>query len=67
MPKLKTKSSAKKRFSFTGTGKIKKNTAYKRHNLTRRSKEMKRSTRGSSIMDPSDVKIVAPLLPYGRR
>ena len=67
MPKLKTKSSAKKRFSFTGTGKVKKNPAYKRHNLTRRSKEMRRSSRGPELMDPSDVKIIRPLLPYGRR
>ena len=67
MPKMKTKSAAKKRFSFTGPGKIRKNPAYKKHTLTRRSKEMRRSTRGPELLDKADVKIIRPLLPYGGR
>jgi large subunit ribosomal protein L35 len=67
MPKMKTNSSAKKRFSFTGSGKLKKNFAGKQHNLNRRSQSMKRKARGTELMDPSNVKIVRPLLPYGRK
>ena len=67
MPKMKSNSSAKKRFSFTGSGKLKRNYAKKQHNLVVRSQSMKRRTRGTTIMDPSNVKIVRPLLPYGRK
>jgi len=42
MPKLKTRSAAKKRFTFTGSGKLKRNFAFKRHNLRKRSQSMKR-------------------------
>ena len=45
MPKLKTKSSAKKRFSKTGTGKIKRNFAYKGHCLEEKTQKMKRKAR----------------------
>ncbi len=65
MPKMKTKSSAKKRFSFTASGKIKKGHAYKRHNLNRRAKDMKRSSRGTEIMSDSDARIVRKYMPYG--
>ena len=65
MPKMKTKSSAKKRFSFTASGKIKKGHAYKRHNLNRRAKDMRRSSRGTEIMSDSDAKIVRKYMPYG--
>ncbi len=41
MPKMKSKSSAKKRFSFTGTGKLKRKHAYKSHILTKKSKKTK--------------------------
>ncbi len=44
MPKLKTKSAIKKRFTFTGSGKIKRTFAFKRHNLRKRSQSMKRKT-----------------------
>ncbi|MBN2669492.1 MAG: 50S ribosomal protein L35 [Bacteroidales bacterium] len=43
MPKTKTKSSAKKRFKLTGTGKIKRKHAYKSHILTKKSKKRKRN------------------------
>jgi large subunit ribosomal protein L35 len=58
MPKLKTKSGAKKRFRLTGTGKVRMNFAFKRHNLRKRSQKMKRKARGSHIMAASDAKIV---------
>jgi len=64
MPKMKTKSSAKKRFSFTGTGKVRMNPAKKRHNLMRRSKSMKRKARGSEIMSASNAKTVRSYMPY---
>jgi len=43
MPKMKTKSGAKKRFDFTGTGKLKRKHAYKSHILTKKSKKRKRN------------------------
>ncbi len=67
MPKMKTKSAAKKRFSFTGTGKVRMNPAKKRHNLRKRSQKMKRQHRGTEIMGEIDAKIVRGYMPYGRR
>ncbi len=64
MPKLKTKSSAKKRFSFTGSGKLRRNYACKNHMLRRRSQKMIRSTRGTTIMADVDAKIVKKYMPY---
>ena len=58
MPKLKTNSSAKKRFRLTGTGKVRMNMAYKKHNLRKRSQKMKRQARGTQIMAASDAKFV---------
>ncbi len=65
MPKLKTKSGAKKRFRLTGTGKVRMNFAKKRHNLRKRSQKMKRKARGSQIMAAPDAKVVKRnFLPY---
>jgi large subunit ribosomal protein L35 len=64
MPKLKTKSSAKKRFSRTGTGKVKRNFAFKRHCLEEKPNKMKRKARGTTIMAPEDAKIVRQYMPY---
>ncbi len=58
MPKLKTNSSAKKRFRLTGSGKVRMNVAYKRHNLRKRTQKMKRHARGTQIMAESDAKFV---------
>ena len=58
MPKVKTKSSAKKRFSITGSGKIKMNQAGKRHGMIKRSSKFIRNARGSTIMSGADTKIV---------
>ena len=63
MPKLKTKSSAKKRFSLTGTGKVRANFAGKRHNLRKRPKKMKRKARGTTVLTAADARIVKACLP----
>ncbi len=62
MPKVKTKSSAKKRFTFTGTGKIKRKHAYKSHILTKKSNKRKRNLGYSTIVDPADVPNVRLML-----
>ncbi len=64
MPKMKTKSSAKKRFSTTGTGKLKRNFAYKRHCLEEKPKDMKRKARGNTLMSRPDAKMVRRYMPY---
>ncbi|MFD1313984.1 50S ribosomal protein L35 [Namhaeicola litoreus] len=55
MPKLKTKSSAKKRFKLTGTGKIKRKHAYKSHILTKKSKKRKLKLTHATLVHPTDV------------
>lgn len=65
MPKMKTKSSAKKRFSLTATGKVRKSRAFQSHNLGKKPQKLKRQRRKSDIMNPSDVKIIKSFLPYG--
>ena len=62
MPKVKTKASAKKRFSFTGTGKIKREHAYKSHILTKKSTKRKRNLTYSTIVDNTNVKAVKQML-----
>jgi large subunit ribosomal protein L35 len=57
--KLKTKSSAKKRFKFTASGLVKMGQCGKRHNMRKRSNKMIRNARGMSIMHPSDAKKVS--------
>jgi large subunit ribosomal protein L35 len=66
MPKMKTKSAAKKRIWFTGSGKPKRSHAGKRHNLTKRTKDMKRAARGTSLIAKGDVKRVKRYLLPGR-
>ena len=66
MPKMKTKSSAKKRFRVTGTGKVRANVAYKSHCLAQKSKKMKRQARGTFILDEADANIVRKFMPYAR-
>ncbi|MFQ5971350.1 MAG: 50S ribosomal protein L35 [Alphaproteobacteria bacterium] len=67
MPKLKSKSSAKKRFGFTATGKLKMKPSRMRHNLRKRPKSMKRKARHAAFMSRADAQIVGPMLPYGKR
>jgi large subunit ribosomal protein L35 len=66
MPKMKTKSGAKKRFRFTATGKVKFGPAFKRHNLRKRAQKMKRTARGAQIMAEVDRQIVLKYMPYQR-
>ena len=58
MPKMKTKSSAKKRFKLTGTGKIKRKHAFKSHILTKKSKKRKLKLTHSGLVHESDVKSI---------
>jgi len=55
MPKMKTNSSAKKRFSLTGSGKIKRKHAYKRHILTKKEKDRKRGLRSDALVSKADT------------
>ena len=64
MPKLKTKSSAKKRFRLTATGKVRAAVAFKRHNLRKRSQKMKRKARGTVLLSDADSRIVKSYMPY---
>ena len=58
MPKMKTKSGAKKRFRLTGRGKVLMNHAYKRHGMRKRPQSMKRKARGSRVMAEPDQKVI---------
>ncbi|MFT5185226.1 MAG: large subunit ribosomal protein L35 [Flavobacteriales bacterium] len=58
MPKMKTKSSAKKRFKFTGTGKIKRKHAFKSHILTKKTKVQKKRLSKFATVHKSDVKSI---------
>ena len=62
MPKMKTKSGAKKRFSLTGSGKIKRKHAYKSHILTKKSKKRKRNLGYFTIVDKTDEKNIREML-----
>jgi large subunit ribosomal protein L35 len=62
MPKMKSKSSAKKRFTLTGTGKLKRKHAYKSHILTKKSTKRKRNLGYSAIVDKADVRNVKAML-----
>ncbi|MEI6822980.1 MAG: 50S ribosomal protein L35 [Bacteroidota bacterium] len=62
MPKIKSKSSAKKRFTLTGTGKIKRKHAYKSHILTKKSTKRKRNLTYTTTVDTADEKRVRDML-----
>lgn len=62
MPKMKTNPGAKKRFSFTGSGKIKRKHAYKSHILTKKSTKRKRNLTYYGQVDKADEKNVKILL-----
>lgn len=64
MPKMKTTKAAAKRFKSTGTGKLKRNKAYKSHILTKKSQKRKRNLRKAAITDASNVKAIKKILPY---
>jgi len=62
MPKSKTRSSAKKRFRLTATGKVKRATAYRSHILTSKSRKRKRKLRGPHYASPPDRRSVRGML-----
>jgi large subunit ribosomal protein L35 len=62
MPKMKTNSSAKKRFKVTGSGKIKRAMAYKRHILTKKTKKQKRNLTGTTTVKKCDSGNIKSLL-----
>ncbi len=66
MPKMKTKSGAKKRFSRTASGKIKFKPAHKRHRLISKPKQMKRKAKRSSYLQKGDARLVLTYMPYLR-
>jgi large subunit ribosomal protein L35 len=67
MPKLKTKSSAKKRFKITARGKVIMSQAGKRHGMIKRTNTQIRKQRGTTIMSKQDEKIVKSYMPYNIR
>ena len=67
MPKLKTKSSAKKRFKISARGKVLTAQAGKRHGMIKRSNSQIRKQRGTTIMTKQDSKIVKSYMPYNLR
>ena len=64
MPKMKTSRAAAKRFKGTGTGKLKRNKAYKRHILTKKTTKTKRNLRKPAMTDKTNVKNMKKILPY---
>ena len=66
MPKMKTKSGAKKRFKVTGTGKVVYAQAGKRHGMIKRTAKFVRTARGTMVLTDSDAKIVKKYMPYAR-
>jgi large subunit ribosomal protein L35 len=62
MPKMKSKSAAKKRFTTTGTGKLKRRHAYHSHILTKKSNKRKRNLGYTTVVDKADVKAVKDML-----
>jgi large subunit ribosomal protein L35 len=67
MPKMKTKSSVKKRFKITATGKVLAGPGNKRHGLINRSQKAKRGNRRMQVLTPEDGKTVKQWAPYGLR
>ncbi len=66
MPKMKTKSSAKKRFKMPASGKVKAGQAGKRHGMIKRTTKFIRDARGTTTLSAPDAKIVKTYMPYAR-
>ena len=64
MPKIRTNRSAHKRFRTTGTGKIRRNQAFKSHILTKKNRKRKRELRKSTILHSANEAQVRRLIPY---
>ncbi|MFO1172216.1 MAG: 50S ribosomal protein L35 [Hyphomicrobiaceae bacterium] len=67
MPKLKTKSSVKKRFKVTGSGKVKAQAAGKRHGMLKRTAKFIRKARGTMVLSDPDIKRVKQWMPAARK
>ncbi|MEX2519911.1 MAG: 50S ribosomal protein L35 [Paracoccaceae bacterium] len=65
MPKMKTKSSVKKRFKLTASGLVRGQQAGKRHGMIKRTTKFIRNARGTTILSEPDAKIVKKFMPYG--
>ena len=63
MPKMKTKSSYKKRFKVTASGRIKAGQAGKRHGMIKRTTKFIRDARGTTTLAKADEKIIKPMMP----
>ncbi|MDF0602673.1 50S ribosomal protein L35 [Psychromarinibacter sp. C21-152] len=66
MPKMKTKSSAKKRFKVTANGRVKVAQAGKRHGMIKRTNKFIRNARGTDLLSKPDEKIAKKFMPYDR-
>ena len=66
MPKMKTKSSCKKRFKISATGKVITAQAGKRHGMIKRSTKFIRNARGTTTMSEPDARIIKSMMPYHR-
>lgn len=64
MPKMKTKSSAKKRFKVLGDGGVKRAHAFKRHILTKKTAKSKRQLRGTTMVDSTNMVSIRAMMPY---
>ena len=66
MPKMKTKSSCKKRFKMTASGKLRAGAAGKRHGMIKRSNKAIRNQRGTMILASGDANLLRVHMPYAR-
>ena len=67
MPKMKTKSSVKKRFKVTASGKLKVGQAGKQHGMIKRSNKFLRDARGTMVLSEADTQIVKKFMPYAAK
>ena len=68
MPKMKTKSSAKKRFKLTASGKVKAGQAGKQHGMIKRTNDQIRKLRGTTVLANVNAKVIKKkFLPYGKK
>lgn len=65
MPKMKTKSSVKKRFRLTASGKVRATQAGKQHGMIKRTNKQIRNLRGTTVLKDCDAQIVKKFMPYG--
>lgn len=65
MPKMKTKSSVKKRFKLTASGKVRSGQAGKQHGMIKRTNKQIRNQRGTAILCDADATIIKKFMPYG--